>query len=197
VRFDGQRSGHTMSVCQSFRLSKPQPRWLPAATLGIALSLAVPIAAAGAVSPTASITDLQRDLGALQALLEQVGAGPDDSDAKSAGSHTDLGDGSSVFRRRSLVTIVHTAARDLDQLIGDYRAAGDRRRASDTQTLRVSMYELSERIERLAEPAGPKTITVLRDQSRSQLTELVQDLDLLVAEPVAAPTAAPGPQPRS
>jgi hypothetical protein len=183
-----------MSVCQSFRPWKPQRRWLPAATLGLTLSLAAPLTAAAAVSPTASIVNLERDLGALQALLEEVDPGPDDSAARSVGSNADLGDGSPAFRRQSLVTIVHAATRDLDELIGDYRAAGDQRRASDAQTLRLSMYELSERIERLAEPAGPKTVTVLRDQSRSQLAELVQDLDLLVAEPVAAPTAAPDPQ---
>jgi hypothetical protein len=180
-----------MFARQSLTLSRPQRLWWSAAAL--ALTLMVPITTAATASPARPIDNLRRDLGALQAQIEQIVPGLREDDPHAVGFNADLGDGSPAFRRLSLVTMVHAAARNLDELIAAYRAAGDQRRAGDAQTLRVSMYELSERIERLAAPAGPKTITVLGDQSRTQLAELAQDLDLLAAEPAAEPPAAAAP----
>jgi hypothetical protein len=182
-----------MFACQSFRLLRPRrPSW-SAAALTLTLTLTVTAAAAG--SPARAIENLQRDLGALEAMLEQIDPGIADGDAQAIGFNTDLGDGSPAFRRRSMATIAHAAARNLDQLISDYRAAGDGPHAGDAETLRLSMYGLTERIERLAEPAGGETITVVRDQSRALLKELVRELDLLAAEPGAEPPARPAPQP--
>lgn len=159
--------------------------------------LAVATPGAAAADPAQLIASLQRDFGALQAQLEQVDPGLGEDAPQTVGFNTDLGDGSPAFRRRSMVTIVHAAGRNLDRLVGAYRAAGAEPQAGDAEALRLSIYALTERIERLAEPAAAATIVVLRDQSRGLLGELVQDLDLLAAEPAAAdPEAASGPQPR-
>ncbi len=174
---------------QRLRLSRSHRPARPLAAL--ALTLAVPIMAAAAASPTALLDSLQRDLGALQVELEQVGPTSGESAAQPIEFDADLGDGSPAFRRVSMVTIVRAAGRNLDRLIGAYQAAGDERRAGDAETLRLSMYGLAERIERLAEPAGPETVVVLRDQSRSLLGEIIEDLDLLPAEPAAPDTVAP------
>ncbi len=178
-----------MFGCQGFE--RP---WRPVAAF--ALALATSIAAAAAASPAEPLGSLERDLGALQAQLEKIEPGQGDNNSRTVGFNTDLGDGSPVFRRQSLATIVHAAGRSLDRLIGAYRGAGDQRRAGDAETLRLSMYGLTERFERLAEPADPATVAVLRDQTRALLAELVQELDLLAAEPApAAPAAAPAPEP--
>lgn len=189
-----------MFGCQRFRISKPQRPWRPAAAfaLAFALALAAWSVAAAAAGPTEPLASLGRDLGALQAQLEQIDPGPGANAPQTVGFNTDLGDGSPAFRRQSLVTIVHAAARNLDRLIGAYRAAGDERRAGGAETLRLSMYGLSERFERLAEPADPATVAVLREQTRALLGEVVQELDLLAAEPApATPAAAAAPEPLS
>ncbi len=186
--------GQAMFGCQRFRLSRPQRPWRPVAAF--ALALAASIVTAAAADPVALIGSLERDLGALQAQLEQIDPEPGAGAPRTVGFNTDLGDGSPTFRRQSLVTIVHAAGRNLDRLIDAYRAAGDERRAGDAETLRLSMYGLTERFERLAEPAGPATIAVLRDQTRALLADLVQSLDLLAAEPApAASGAAPAQEP--
>ena len=153
-----------------------------AAVLALALTFVVTVTDA---SPLTSLDNLRRDLGALQAGPEQVDPGSGTDAAQAVEFSADLGDGSPTFRRQSLVTVVHAAARNLDRLIGAYHAAGDERRAGDAEMLRLSLYGLSERIERLAAPAGQKTVVVLRDQSLALVTELVKELDLLAAEPAA------------
>ena len=185
-----QRSGQAMSGCPRFQLPRPQqPRRLLTA---LTLTLAVSTTAAVAADPAGAVDNLRRDLGALQAQLEQIDPGPGDDAPQTVGFNADLGDGSPAFRRQSLVTIAHAAGRNLDRLIGAYHAAGDERHAGDAETLRLSMYGLTERFERLAEPANPATVAVLRDQTRALLGEVVQDVGLLAAEPVAS---APAPQP--
>ena len=170
-------------------------RFCPAVALATSLLASLPAAAAGP-QPAQLIGSLQRDLGALGAELEAVDAGPADSGGQTVGFNTDLGDGSPSFRRRSLVTIAHAAGRNLDRLIGAYREAGDEPHAGDAETLRLSMFALTERIERLDEPAVAETVVVLRDQGRARLSELVREVDLLAAEPAPADRgAAPAPPP--
>jgi hypothetical protein len=189
---DAPRRDQAMRARRRLRLPRSLRRSRPLAAL--ALSLALPLTAAAAPGPAGPLGNLQRDLGALQALLEQVDPGVDDGPARPVEFNAELGDGSPAFRRDSMVTMVHAAGRNLDQLIGAYHATGDERRAGDAETLRLSLYGLTERIERLARPAGPATVVALRDQSRTLLDEMIQDLDLLPVEP-AAPGAAPAPQP--
>jgi hypothetical protein len=181
-----------MFGCQRFQLSRlRQPR-----RLLIALTLTVATTSTAAASPAGPVDHLQRDLGALQAQLEQIDPELGDNGPQTVGFNADLGDGSPAFRRQSLVAMVHASARNLDRLIVAYRAAGDEQRAGGAETLRLSMYGLTERFERLAQPADSATLVVLRDQTGALLAELVQDLSLLAAEPAPAdPTAAPAPQP--
>jgi hypothetical protein len=148
-----------------------------------ALALALLFTTAAAANPAGLLENLQRDLGALRVELEQIDPNLAESGAEAAKFDADLGDGSAAFRRVNMVTIVHAAARNLDRLIGAYRAGGDERRAGDAEIIRLSMYELGERLERLAKPADPETITVLRDQSGVLLREVIEDLELLPAEP--------------
>ena len=171
------------------------PRFCPAIALATSLLVSLPAVAAGR-DPAQLIGSLQRDLGALGAELEAVDPGPAGSGGQTVGFNTDLGDGSPSFRRRSLVTIAHAAARNLDRLVGAYRELGDEPHAGGAATLRLSLFALTERIERLDEPAAAETVVVLRDQGRALLGELVREVDLLAAEPTPAdPGAAPAPPP--
>ena len=146
-------------------------------------------------SPIIALDHLRRDLGALQAQLEQIDAVAGEDAAQPVELDTDLGDGSPAFRRQILVTIASAALRNLERLSGAYRAAGDERRAGDAETLSLSLYGLTGRIERLAAPAAPATVALLRDQSRVLLADLVRELDLLAGPAAAggAPAARPLP----
>ncbi len=177
------------------RAAGARRRFCLSVALATALLVGVP-AAAAAADPAQLINGLQRDLGALSAEFEEVDPAASESSHRTVGFDTDLGDGSAAFRRRSLVTMAHAAARNLDRLIGAYRETGDQPHAGGAETLRLSMYALTGRIERLAEPAAPETVVVLRDQSRALLGALVREVDLLAAEPAPAdPVATPAPQP--
>ncbi len=182
----GSKRSRAAGARQRFRLS---------VALATALLVALP-AAAVAADPGELINGLQRDLGALSAEFEQIDPGLAESGHQTVGFNTDLGDGSPAFRRRSLVTMAHAAARNLDRLIQAYRESGDEPHAGGAETLRISMYALTERIERLAEPAAPETVVVLRDQGRALLGDLVREVELLAVEPEPADAGAmPAPQP--
>jgi hypothetical protein len=176
---------------ERFRLSRLRRPARRLAILALGLMFVVSVTDA---SPLASLDHLRRDLGALQAGLERIDPGAGEVAARAVEFNAELGDGSAAFRRQSLVTVVHAAARSLDRLVEAYRGAGDERRADDAEALRLSLYGLSARIERLAQPAAPETMVVLRDQSLALLAELVQEIELLAAEPAAdAPAGQPAP----
>ena len=93
-------------------------------------------------SPIIALDHLRRDLGALQAQLEQIDAVAGEDAAQPVELDTDLGDGSPAFRRQILVTIAScrpaqpgAAVRRLSR--GGRRAARRRCRDAVAQPLRA------------------------------------------------------------
>jgi hypothetical protein len=179
-----------MFCSRGLRFSGHQrPFWLLVA-LAVMLLISVSITVAQADSPTRLVEILQRDLGALRVQLEQIDPRHDAGGQETVTFNTDIADGSAAFRRSSMATLVHTTERHLERLLDVYREMQDQKRVQLAEMLQLSMYELRERIDRLAGPAEPATTIALRDQASSVLDELDQGLGRLASaagEAAAAP----------
>lgn len=161
------------------RFSEHQrPFWLLVA-LAIMLLVSVSTTVAQAANPARLAGNLQRDLGALRAQLEQLDPRPGDSGQQTVAFNADLGDGSLAFRRLSMVTIGRAASRHLEALILSYRNARDDERARVAESLRLVMYQLTERVERLARPSSPATTMALRAEVEAVLGDLERGLESL------------------
>lgn len=169
------------------RFSEHQrPFWLLVA-IAIMLLVSVSTTVAQAAGPARLLGNLQRDLGALRAQLEQLDPWHGDSDHRTVAFNADLGDGSPAFRRLSMVTIGRTAGRDLETLIATYRNARDAERARVAESLGLLMYELTERIDLLGRPSSPATTVALRGEVEAVLSDLERGLELLNAGRDTAP----------
>ena len=163
------------------RFSEHQrPFWLLVA-LAIMLLVSVSTTVAQAANPARLAGNLQRDLGALRAQLEQLDTWHGDGGQQTVAFNADLGDGSPAFRRLSMVTIGRAAGRHLEALIASYRQARDEERARGAESLRLAMYELTERVDRLSRPSSPATTMALRGEVEAALGNLERGLELLGA----------------
>jgi hypothetical protein len=170
-----------------------RPFWLLVA-LAVMLLISVSVTVAQAASPTRLVEILRRDLGALRVQLEQIDPWHEAGGRETVTFNTDIGDGSPAFRRSSLATVVRTSERHLERLIEVYRAAHDEERAQLVEMLQLTMYELRERIDRLAASSDPATTIALRDEASGVLDELDQGLGRLASSTNAAAAAtAAGP----
>ena len=159
------------------RFSEHQrPFWLL-----VAIAIMLLVSVAQAASPARLVGNLQRDLGALRAQLEQLDPWHGDSGHRTVAFNADLGDGSPAFRRLSMVTVARAAGRHLDALIATYRNARDEDRVRIAESLRLVMYELTERIDRLGRPSSPATTIALRGEVEAVLSDLERGLELLGA----------------
>lgn len=163
------------------RFSEHQrPFWLLVA-IAIMLLVSVSITVAQAASPARLVGNLQRDLSALRAELEQLEPWPGDSGPQTAAFNADLGDGSPAFHRLSMVTIARAAGRHLETLIASYRNVRDEERARAAGSLRVIVHELIERVDRLGRPASLATTAALRGEVEVVLSDLERGLERLGA----------------
>ena len=89
-----------------------RPFWLTVA-LSVLLLAWVSIAMAHDADPTRLAYGLKRDFSALRAQLEQIDPWNADAGGQTVAFNADLGDGGAAFRRDSMVTMVHVAARRL------------------------------------------------------------------------------------
>jgi hypothetical protein len=170
------------------RFSEHQrPFWLLVA-LAIMLLVSVSTTVVQAANPARLVGTLQRDLGALRAQLEQLDPWHGDSGQQTVAFNADLGDGSPTFRRLSMVTIGRAASRHLEALIASYRHARDEERARGAESLRLAMYELTQRVERLGRPSSPAATTALRGEVEAVLGDLERGLELLRADRAPALT---------
>jgi hypothetical protein len=179
-----------MFYSRALRFSGHQrPFWLLVA-LAVMLLISVSITVAQAASPTRLVEILRRDLGALRVQLEQIDPRHDGGGQETVTFNTDIADGSPAFYRSSMVTLVRTTERHLERLIEVYREMQDQKRVQLAEMLQLSMYELQERIDRLAGPAEPATTTALRDEASGVLDELDQGL-VRLASSARGEAAAP------
>ena len=176
------------------RFSEHQrPFWLLVA-LAIMLLVSVSVTVAEAASPARLAGNLQRDLGALRAQLEQIDPWASESGRRTVAFNADLGDGSPAFHRTNMVTIVRAAGRHLEPLITPYRDARDHERARAAETLRLGMHQLTERIGRLGTFANPAATVALLGEADAALSRLEHGVAQLVDAPAAAdPEPAPAP----
>jgi hypothetical protein len=170
-----------------------RPFWLTVA-LSVMLLVWASITIAHAANPVRVATDLRRDLGALRVQLEVVDPPEANGARQTITFNTDLGDGSPAFRRHSMVTIAATANRRLERLIESYRQGGNDSRARSAATLRLSMYELRQHVDRLARTAEPAEATMIREDIVAALDRSERSLGLLLADPAALPTPPPAPR---
>jgi len=104
-----------------------------------------------------------------------------DSGPQTTAFNTDLGDGSPAFRRLSMVTIGRAAGRHLEMLIASYRNARDAERTRVAESLRLVMFDLIERVDRLGRPASPTATMTLHGEVEAVLSDLERSLALLSA----------------
>jgi len=184
------------------RFSEHQrPFWLLVA-IAIMLLVSVSITVAQAASPARLVGNLQRDLGALRAQLEQLDPWQSDGGQQAVAFNADIGDGGPAFRRLSMVTIGRAARRHLEALITTYRIARDEERSRVAESLRLVMYELTERVDRLGRSSSPATTVALRGEVEAVLSDLERGLALLgsgretaLAPEAIAPATSPAAQP--
>jgi hypothetical protein len=179
--------GSAMFKCSGHQ----RPFWLTVA-LAVMLLVSVSITIAHAANPIRLAYDLKRDLGALRVQLETLDPFERDPARQTIAFNADLGDGGAAFRRHSMVTMVAAANRRLERLIESYREEGRDDRARTAATLRLTMYELREQVDRLARATEPAAATVIRDRVEVALHRSERELEILLAGP-RSPSSPAGP----
>jgi hypothetical protein len=169
-----------------------RPFWLLVA-LAIMLLVCVSITVAQAASPLRLASTLQRDIGALRVQLEQIDPSRSEGERSSVAFNADLGDGSPAFQRQTMVTVAHAANRRLERLITAYRELGDDERRRSAETLSADMYEVTERVDRLAHATAPATVAALRGEVETALDRLDRGLALLSPRQVVTTTTTGTP----
>jgi hypothetical protein len=159
--------------------------------LAVLLLVSVSITMAHAANPVRVASDLRRDLGALRVQLEAVDPAEGEGARQTITFNTDLGDGGPAFRRHSMVTIAATANRRLERLIESYRQGGNDSGARSAATLRLSMYELRQHVDRLARTTQPAAAGAIRADIVAALDRSERGLDLLLSDPESLPTPPP------
>ena len=101
-----------------------------------------------------------------------------------------------------MVTIGRAAGRHLEALIRTYRIARDEERSRVAESLRLIMYELTERVDRLGRSSSPATTIALRGEVEAVLSDLERGLALLgagretaLAPQAIVPATSPAAQP--
>jgi hypothetical protein len=159
--------------------------------LVLLIALAVMLLAglgAQAGAPRGPLVSLERDLGALRVQLEQVEALlPDDHRAVALG--TDIGDGSPVFQRQTLTTILRSAHRRIDRLGADPRQIQAESHMAQLDRLRLGLLELQVRFDRLTGASDAAQAAKARAAAVVLLEELDQVIDLLVRSAQARASA--------
>jgi hypothetical protein len=171
-----------------------RPFWLTVA-LSVMLLVWASMTIAQAANPVRVATDLRRDLGALRVQLEVIDPSDKETARQTITFNTDVGDGGPAFQRHSMVTIAATANRRLERLIESYRQGGNDSGARSAATLRLSMYELRQHVDRLARTTEPTAATVIREDIVAALERSERSLALLLSDPRSLPTPPP-PAPR-
>ena len=156
-----------------------RPFWLTVA-LSILLLASVSITIAHAAHPSRIACDLKRDLGALRAQLELIDPWERDGERQTVASNTDLGDGSTAFKRHSMATMVAAANRRLARLLDGYREQGSDARVRTAEALRLAMHDLQQQIDKLARAADPAEAVAVRERIGALLDRSERELAVLL-----------------
>jgi hypothetical protein len=150
--------------------------------LGFAVVLLVwvSVTVAQAADTTRLLTNLERDLGALRVHLEQLEPWSAEGARASVASNADLGDGSPVFRRLSMATIIRAANRRVERLIDSYYQLDQPQLARAAQPLRLTMYQLQHQIDDFGRRPASSGAAEVRDQVEALLDESERLLGRLI-----------------
>lgn len=163
-----------------------RPFWLTVA-LSVLLLASVSITIAQAADPNRLAHGLKRDLGALRAQLEQIDPWDREAGGETVAFNADLGDGSSAFRRDSMVTVVNAASRRLERLINGYRQHGNAARVRTAEALRLAMYDLQRQIDQLARATEPAEAEAVHARIEALLDRAERGLSVLLDGPKKPP----------
>jgi hypothetical protein len=149
---------------------------------------------ASSASALSLIDGLRRDLGAVRAQLERADPAASEAGRESVAFNTDLGDGGSAFRQRSMATILRGAKRRLENLVKGYRHAGDRQRAAAAESAQLELQELFGRVHFLgnATDADSNLWARKRLEAEALIDRLQDKIVLLLLKPEAKRAATLG-----
>jgi hypothetical protein len=155
------------------------------AALAVVLLASVSTTMATSASALSLVDGLRRDLGAVRVQLERIAPVPAELPQQSVAFNTDLGDGGSAFRHRSMATILRSAARRLESLATGYRNAADARRAFVAQSTQLQLRELNGLIHYLGNATDATSIMWSRKRLHAEalLDRMHQALVVLLPDP--------------
>ena len=169
----GPRSHHTTDYARLLMLL---------AAFAVVLLATVSTTMATSASALSLVDGLRRDLGAVRVQLEQIGPVPAELPQQSVAFNTDLGDGGTAFRHRSMATILRSAKRRLENLVAGYRNAADARRTFVAQSTQLQLQELNGLIHYLGNATDANSIMWSRKrlQAEALLDRMHQALVILL-----------------
>ena len=157
------------------------------AAFAVVLLVTISTTMASHAAPLPLIDGLQRDLGAIRAQLERTDPAPFETARQSVASNADLGDGGSAFRHRSMVTILRSAKRRLENLVTGYRNAGDVGRAEVAESAQLELQELFGRVHYLGNASDETSIMWARKRLEAEaLIDRLQDRLVALLPPPGA-----------
>ncbi|MEM7021231.1 MAG: hypothetical protein AAF637_01430 [Pseudomonadota bacterium] len=153
--------------------------------LAVLLLASISTTMATSASALSLIDDLRRDLAAVRAQLESVDPSSDRAERQSVAFNTDLGDGGSAFRHRSMATILRSAERHLANLLSGYRTVGDERRTEIAERAEIGLRLLVQRVRDLGDREGVSEIQWYRKRTEAEalLDQLHDALVVLLPRP--------------
>ena len=181
----GSTIGGSMFGAKVLRTSEHERPLVLLTALAVLLLASISTTMATTASALSLIDDLRRDLAAVRAQLERVDPGPDHADRRSVAFNTDVGDGGSAFRQRSMATILRSAERHLANLLSGYRTVGDERRAEVAQHAEIELRLLVQWVHDLASPERISDSQWLRKRNEAEalLDQLHDALVVLLPRP--------------
>ncbi len=139
------------------------------AAFAVVLLASVSSTMATSASALSLVDGLRRDLGAVRVQLEQIAPVPVELPRQSVAFNTDLGDGGTAFRHRSMATILRSANRRLESLVTGYRHAADARRAFAAQSTQLKLRELDGLIHYLGNATDATSIMWARKRLEAEV----------------------------
>ncbi len=164
------------------------------AAFAVVLLASISTTMANQASALSLVDGLRRDLGAIRVQLERIAPVPVELPQQSVAFNTDLGDGGTAFRHRSMATILRSAKRRLENLATGYRNAEDARRAFVAQSTQLKLRELDGLIHYLGNAKDATSIMWARKrlQAESLLDGMHAALVILLPGPRAVPVSDHG-----
>jgi len=164
------------------------------AAFAVVLLASISTTMANQASALSLVDGLRRDLGAVRVQLERIAPIPVELPRQSVAFNTDLGDGSTAFRHRSMATILRSAKRRLENLARGYSKVADARRAFVAQSTQLKLRKLDGLIHYLGNAKDASSIMWARKRLQAELLldGMHESLMVLLPGPRAVPVADRG-----